>query len=114
VYAACEHARTLVFGGTATELARLTHDGSFQSVRFEENHVRKVAVTLIALSVLATSPFVASAQQADDDANRTNATADRDDHGEWGWLGLLGLVGLVGLKRRDRDHLEARDRATAR
>jgi len=75
--------------------------------------VRKVAITLIAVSVLAASPFVASAQ-ADNDANRTNQAADRDDHGEWGWLGLLGLVGLVGLKRRDRDHLEARDRVATR
>jgi hypothetical protein len=76
--------------------------------------MRKVAIRVIALSVLAGTPFFVSAQTADDPSGRPERTADRDDHGEWGWLGLLGLAGLMGLKRRDRDHITTRDRATAR
>ena len=73
--------------------------------------MRKAAITVMMLSVLAGTPLVVSAQQ-DDRAGRTQQTADRDDHGEWGWLGLLGLVGLLGLKRKDRDHVVTGDRAT--
>jgi len=76
--------------------------------------MRKVAVKLLVLSLLAGTPFSVSAQQADDQARRTDQTADREYHGEWGWLGLLGLAGLLGLKRKDREHIETRDRATAR
>ncbi|HKQ12467.1 MAG TPA: WGxxGxxG family protein [Steroidobacteraceae bacterium] len=76
--------------------------------------MRNVAIKLLVVSMLASTPFVVSAQQADDQARGAQQTADREDHSEWGWLGLLGLAGLVGLKRRDRDHLATRDRATAR
>jgi hypothetical protein len=86
----------------------------FCNITFEENQMRKVVIKVIALSVLAGTPFFVSAQTADDPAGRSERTADRDDHGEWGWLGLLGLAGLMGLKRRDRDHIATRDRATAR
>jgi hypothetical protein len=56
----------------------------------------------LALSLAATAPTFAQAQQEDTDAQRLDQRADRDDHSEWGWLGLLGLAGLMGLKRRDR------------
>lgn len=75
--------------------------------------MRKAAIRLMIISMLAGTPFFVSAQQ-DEPAGRTQQTADRDDHGEWGWLGLLGLVGLMGLKRRDRDHVTTHDRATVR
>jgi MYXO-CTERM domain-containing protein len=76
--------------------------------------MRKFAIGAMALAVLAGTPFLASAQQTDDDVRRTAAAADREDRGEWGWLGLLGLAGLLGLKRRDRDVVTTRDRAAVR
>jgi hypothetical protein len=75
--------------------------------------MRKVAIRALALLMLAGAPFLVSAQQADDQ-DRAGQTADRSDNSEWGWLGLLGLAGLMGLKRRDRDNVTTRDRATAR
>jgi MYXO-CTERM domain-containing protein len=77
----------------------------------QEIDMRKAAITVMMLSVLISTPFIASAQQ-DERAARTQQTTDREDHGEWGWLGLLGLVGLLGLKRRDRDHVVTGERAT--
>jgi hypothetical protein len=76
--------------------------------------MRNVAVKLLAFAVLASTPWLVSAQQGDEGARRAEQTADREDNDNWGWLGLLGLAGLMGLKRRDRDHIETRDRATAR
>lgn len=76
--------------------------------------MRNMAIKLLALMMLVSAPVLVSAQQADEGA-RGAQTADRDDdEGKWGWLGLLGLIGLMGLKRRDRDHIETRDRVTAR
>jgi MYXO-CTERM domain-containing protein len=49
--------------------------------------------------------FVTPAVAQNDNANRTEQTADDDDDdsGKWGLAGLLGLLGLLGLKRRDDD-----------
>jgi hypothetical protein len=76
--------------------------------------MRKAAIKALALSMLAGAPFLVSAQQADDQDRRAEQTADRGDNSEWGLLGLLGLAGLIGLKRKDRDDVTTRDRATAR
>lgn len=75
--------------------------------------MRNVAIKLLVVSMLASTPFLVSAQQADDQTRGAQQTS-REDHSEWGWLGLLGLAGLVGLKRRDRDQVGTRDRASAR
>ncbi len=77
--------------------------------------MRNIAIKLLALTLLVSAPVFVSAQQADEGARGAQQTADRgDDEGKWGWLGLLGLVGLMGLRRRDREHVETRDRVTAR
>ena len=76
--------------------------------------MRKLVIRAMALLALASAPAFVSAQDPDPDVQRTAEAADREDRGEWGWLGLLGLAGLFGLKRRDRDDLTTRERATAR
>lgn len=74
------------------------------------NFVIKTCVVL----AIAGAPAFAFAQDTDANTRQTTDVNDRDDHGEWGWLGLLGLAGLLGLKRRDRDEVINRDRATVR
>ncbi|HET9448206.1 MAG TPA: WGxxGxxG family protein [Steroidobacteraceae bacterium] len=76
--------------------------------------MRDVVIKLLAVTLLVSAPVFVSAQQGDEGARGAQQTADRDDNDNWGWLGLLGLIGLMGLKRRDRDHVDTRDRATAR
>lgn len=76
--------------------------------------MRSVVTKLLVLAMLASTPLFVSAQQADEGARGGAQTTDDEDHSNWGWLGLLGLAGLMGLKRRDRDHVETRDRAAAR
>jgi len=77
--------------------------------------MRKAAFKLIALSVLAGTPVVVSAQQGDPAGGDRQQSADRE-HGssDWGWLGLLGLAGLAGLRRRDRDHVDTRTTSSVR
>lgn len=76
--------------------------------------MRKLIIGTLALVVVASAPSFALAQDDSADAQRTAEAADREDRGEWGWLGLLGLAGLLGLKRRNRDEVPTRDRATVR
>lgn len=75
--------------------------------------MRKLILRTVVVLAIAGAPAFAVAQDADSDARQTARTADRDDSSNWGWMGLLGLVGLLGLKRRDREEVVTRDRATA-
>jgi MYXO-CTERM domain-containing protein len=99
--------------GTVAALARTTEQVRVHQDSIEDS-MRNLAIKLLALTMLVSAPVFVSAQQADEGARGAQQTTDRDDDGNWGWLGLLGLVGLMGLKRRDRDHVDTRDRVTAR
>jgi MYXO-CTERM domain-containing protein len=76
--------------------------------------MRNLVVKIVVALAIAGSPGLVLAQDMDANAQQTTDNRDRDDHGEWGWLGLLGLAGLFGLKRRDREDVIHRDRATVR
>ena len=78
----------------------------------EENYVRKLVLKTLVVIAVAGAPVFAIAQDADADRSRMTQTRD-DDRGNWGLLGLLGLAGLIGLKRRDREEVIDRTRATA-
>jgi MYXO-CTERM domain-containing protein len=96
-------------GGTALQLAR---NSSARQVR-EENYVRKLVLKTLVVIAVAGAPAFAIAQDADADRARVTQSGD-DDRSNWGLLGLLGLAGLIGLKRRDREEVIDRTRATAR
>jgi MYXO-CTERM domain-containing protein len=76
--------------------------------------VKNFVIKTFVVLAIAGAPAFASAQDTDANTRQTTDVNDRDDNGEWGWLGLLGLAGLLGLKRRDRETVVNRDRATVR